>query len=195
MKDHGVVVAKNEATYDYLVEKAASIGKVVKKKNQDGVLEETHVPGVDGKKIRAWPARDKTALLRLMYPQSTIDRNQSIDFIFRKSLYKSGITKDNPVPILDGVTNEELEKMGEAFYMDPFQPLVLVFKAKPALVQAIMTDRNNEKQPHGCNVGCLTAGCYVQPVFYGKNILSKDSELDFGFHYLAPKARKPKDRS
>ena len=190
MKSHGVLMAKNEATYDYLKQSVAVIGKTVKKKNDDGSITNEVVPGIDGKKVRVWPATERTALLRLMYPQSVMDRNQPIETMFKKSLYMSGISPDNPHPLVAGLSNKELCLYGEAFHMDSFHENVLIFKARPELVQAILVDRNSDKQPYRCNSGCLSAGPYVQPVFYGKAPLTKETEVDFGFNNLAPKAKK-----
>ena len=148
--------------------------------------------------MKAWPVKDaakkdvekRTVVLRLMFPQSVIDRKQSMDDILKKSLVFSGISKGNPTPLLEGVSNEELFKEAEAFYFDDYWKTVLNFKATPNLVRAIMTDRNNDKHPFGCNVGTLTAGCYVQRVFLDKAPLTAESQLEFAHNLLPPRPKK-----
>ena len=82
---------------------------------------------------------------------------------------------------------------GEAFYMDEHFKNVLCFKATPELVRAILVDRNCDEHKFGCNPGCLQAGPYVQPVFYGKEPLTATTKTKFGHNLLVPK-KKPNDR-
>ena len=129
-------------------------------------------------------------VLRLKYPQNVIDRKQSMDYLLKKSLILSGISKGNKKQLVKDVSNEELLKQGTAFHWDDYFKDVLCFKATPALVQAIMTDRNSEEHKFGCNPGCLFAGSYVQLVFYEKAPLKADTLVDFGTNLFPPKPKK-----
>ena len=160
-------------------------------------------PGVNGKAFKAWPVKDqakkdiekRTVVLRLMYPQSVIDRpGQTMEQMFRKTLVFSGLSKGNPNPVLEGVDNETLYKEAEPFFMDDYWKNVLNFKATPDVVRAIMTDRNTDKQPFGCNPGTLSAGCYVQRVFLERQPLQADSELNFAHNLLPPRPKKQVNR-
>ena len=152
------------------------------------------VPGVNGKVFRAWPVKGEvpaTVVLRLMYPPSVLQRpDQDFEKLFIKSLIKSGISSKNPKPLVDGVTNAELRDHGRFFYMDINTPNVLCFTATPKLVQAILVNRNCKEQPFQCNAGCLQAGTYVQPVFLGREMLTKESKVDFTDNLLPPKQKR-----
>ena len=149
-------------------------------------------PGVNGKKVRAWPVVDDdekdleepTAMLRVRFPEHIMDSMQArglpIQTILNKTLIRSGISAATGM--------EEAYKGGEAWYIDPHPDFKsdLVFKANKALVLAIVTDRDTKARPFHCGPGKLTCGAYATQVYFKKTPLKPDYQVPFGHNTVMP---------
>ena len=148
-------------------------------RKEDGTLQ--MVPGVEGKRVGAWPVRHPvtdevlepmSTLLRLWYPDSLVDPEQDPQLVLNQALRKSGI-----------LPGTDAYKGAEAFYWDAKTPNVLVFLASYATVTAIMSDR---RERYHCPAGRLYAGLVAQPVYYRNKKVDPRREMEYGHYTLVP---------
>ena len=175
VKDHGVLVPRDSFSKDFISTHASEIGAA--KRDDNGKV--TMEPGVNGLRVKAWPVKTPTVVLRLWYPDEILEEKLPMDDLLQVTLFKSGIHPGTDLAAYEGA---------EALYWDYNTPNVLCFTATIELVSAIMTSRNTLERAYGCGPGMMYAGMKVQPVFYKNKRLDQDSKLVYGFFNLPPPA-------
>ena len=172
---YGVVVPRDAFSRKFVIQNTHLVGKPG-----------SSTSGANGKLLKAWPVKsddgktdlvEPTLVLRLRYQPHVLDsmiKRIPIQTMLNKALIRSGITASNGF--------EDAYKGAEAWYVDPHPANRgdLVFKANKACVQAIVTNRNTEALPYGCEEGKLIAGLYATPVYCFKKKLTRDTNVTFG---------------
>ena len=179
VKDHGVLVPRDQFSKDFLVTHAPNIGQTKKNDKGESIME----PGVNGLRVKAWPLAIPTVVLRLWFPDAIKEEGLPMDDLLQLTMFKSGIHPGTDLKAFEGA---------EALYWDSNSPNILCFTATLECVAAIMSNRNSLERAYGCGPGMLYAGLKVQPVFYKNKRLDNDSKLVYGYFSLPPPM--PRDR-
>ena len=178
-QDHGVVVAKNKFTRDYLIEATPSIGPIA----EDGSIP---VPGIGGQKVKAWPLTDgngehprplekPTVVLHFNVPPTIMELAKVPPrTIMEMALIKSGIDP----------TKQETKKAfeGASFhYVDPDDKNKIYFLANPDCVSELVSEGRD------CPPGHLYVGLSFRPVYLRERKINKTTHMIYGFNALPPK--------
>ena len=178
-QDHGVVVAKNKFTRDYLIEATPSIGPIA----EDGSIP---VPGIGGQKVKAWPLTDgngehprplekPTVVLHFNVPPTIMELAKVPPrIIMEMALIKSGIdpTKQETKKAFDGASFH---------YVDPDDKNKIYFLANPDCVSELVSEGRD------CPPGHLYVGLSFRPVYLRERKINKTTHMIYGFNALPPK--------
>ena len=174
---HGVVMAKNKHSRDYLADNVDKIGKLV-----DGAVS---VPGVDGIRVSGWPVTndegtktrvEPTIILTVKIPKGVLSLGYSPQKMLEYAFKRSGISPEDQqtMAAFNG---------GRAHYMHPEDPTIMYFTATADLVDELVA----KPEPRDCPAGHLYTGLSFQPVLLGGRKINQKTRMVYGWNTLPPK--------